>query len=136
MQLQEYDLKDVHISGANNFFADTLSRNPVGINKESQDLMRKLKEVFVAKLDLGIDMTLLKESVSSVKNQLSDPVLAKIWRKTTLHIKRVYSGLGIDMTLLKESVSSVKNQLSDPVLAKIWEDLEKDHTTYKESTHD
>jgi hypothetical protein len=43
MQLQEYDLKVLPISGANNFFADTLSRNPVGLNKESQDLMRKPK---------------------------------------------------------------------------------------------
>jgi hypothetical protein len=29
MQLQEYDLNVVHISGANNFFADTLSRKTV-----------------------------------------------------------------------------------------------------------
>jgi hypothetical protein len=33
MQLQEYDLKVEHISGVNNFFADILSRNLVGLDK-------------------------------------------------------------------------------------------------------
>jgi hypothetical protein len=79
MQLQEYDLKVVHISGANNFFADTLSRNPVGLNKESRHLVSKPKEIFVAKIDLGINKALLKELDSLAKHQLSDPVLAKIW---------------------------------------------------------
>jgi hypothetical protein len=50
MQLQEYDLKVVHISGANNFFADTLSRNPVGLDKESRGFVSKPKEIFVEKM--------------------------------------------------------------------------------------
>jgi hypothetical protein len=41
-------------------------------------LVRKRKEIFIAKLDLHIDKTLLKESGSLSKNQLSDTVLAKI----------------------------------------------------------
>jgi hypothetical protein len=39
MQLQEYDLKIVHIKGTENFFADTLSRNPE-LNRESRDLVK------------------------------------------------------------------------------------------------
>jgi hypothetical protein len=32
MQLQEYDLKIMHMKGSDNFFADTPSRNPKGLN--------------------------------------------------------------------------------------------------------
>jgi hypothetical protein len=55
MQLQEYDLRIVHISGANNLFADTLSRNPIGLSQETRDLVMKPSEIFVAKVDLGTD---------------------------------------------------------------------------------
>jgi transposase InsO family protein len=78
MQLQEYDLTVVHISGANNFFADTLSRNPVGLSRESLDLVRKPKEIFVAKIDLGLDKTLKKELASLSEHQLADPTLREI----------------------------------------------------------
>jgi hypothetical protein len=61
MQLQEYDLRIVHISVANHFFADTLSRNPVGMSKERLDPVRKPKEVLVAKIDLHADTSLEKE---------------------------------------------------------------------------
>jgi hypothetical protein len=77
MQLQEYDLTVVHISGAN-LFADTLSRNPVGLSKEGLDLVRKPKEIFVAKIDLGFDKTLKKELANLSKHQLADPTLRKI----------------------------------------------------------
>jgi hypothetical protein len=33
-QIQEYDLDIVHIKGTDNFFADALSRNPVGLRKD------------------------------------------------------------------------------------------------------
>jgi transposase InsO family protein len=78
MQLQEYDLTVVHISGANNFFADILSRNPVGLSRESLDLVRKPKEILVAKIDLGLDENLKKELASLSKHQLADPTLRKI----------------------------------------------------------
>jgi hypothetical protein len=61
MQLQEYDLTVVYISGANNYFADTLSWSPVGLSKERLDLLRKPKETAVAKIVLGLDATLNKE---------------------------------------------------------------------------
>jgi hypothetical protein len=43
--------------------------------------VRNPREIFVAKLDLGIDKTLLKELGSLAKHQLADPVLAKIREK-------------------------------------------------------
>jgi hypothetical protein len=78
MQLQEYDLTVVHISGANSFFADTLSRNPVGLSRQSLDLVRKPKVILVAKIDLGLDKNLKKELASLSEHQLADPTLRKI----------------------------------------------------------
>jgi hypothetical protein len=78
MQIQEYDLKVEHISGANNFFADTLSRNPVGLDKGNRGFVRKHKELLVAKIDFATDKTLLKELGNLSQHQLSDPVLMKI----------------------------------------------------------
>jgi hypothetical protein len=40
MQLQEYDLTVTHISGVDNFFADALSRNPIGLNSEEQYILK------------------------------------------------------------------------------------------------
>lgn len=77
MQFQEHDLKVEHISGVDNFFADALSRNPVGLNRESCDLLRKHQELLVAKIHFGIDKTLLKD-LENMSHQLSDPTLAKI----------------------------------------------------------
>jgi hypothetical protein len=45
IQLQEFDLKIVHIRGANNHFADVLSRNPIGLNQESRDQILRPNEV-------------------------------------------------------------------------------------------
>jgi hypothetical protein len=42
-QLQEYDLKIVHIKGTENFFADVLSRNPIGLSQESRDMVKNLR---------------------------------------------------------------------------------------------
>jgi hypothetical protein len=49
MQLQEYDLKIVHIKGTDNFFADTLSHNAVGLSQESHDLVMHPREISVQK---------------------------------------------------------------------------------------
>jgi hypothetical protein len=59
MQLQEFDLTIEHIKGTNNFFADILSRNPVGINKEMNQV-RGQHEFLVAKINLDIDKLLVK----------------------------------------------------------------------------
>jgi hypothetical protein len=78
MQLQEFDLKIVHFSGANNHFADVLSRNPIGLNQESRDLVLRPNEVYVRKVNLGTDKTLMKELGKLSEHQKGDPVLMKI----------------------------------------------------------
>jgi hypothetical protein len=78
MQFQDYDLKMVHIKGTDNFFADILSHNPVGLSQESRDLVMKPSEILVAKVDLGTDRTLMKELGNLSERQLGDPVLIKI----------------------------------------------------------
>jgi hypothetical protein len=78
MQLQEYDLKIVHIKGTENFFADILSHNPVGLSQESRDLVMKPSEILVAKVDPCTDRTLIKELGNLSEHQLGDPVLIKI----------------------------------------------------------
>jgi hypothetical protein len=78
MQLQEYDLKIEHIKGTENFFADALSRNPIGLSQESRDMVMKPRELCVAKLDLGTDKKLMKELSNLLEHQLGDPVLTKI----------------------------------------------------------
>jgi hypothetical protein len=75
MQLQEYDLTVTHISGAHNFFADALCRNPTGLNNEKQDILKRPKEFLVAKLDLYKDQTLRKELSSLEQHQLEVSVL-------------------------------------------------------------
>jgi hypothetical protein len=60
------------------FLADTLSRNPVGLNKESLDFVKKPREMLVAKIDLGLDKTLQKEIYDLSKQQATDPVLMEI----------------------------------------------------------
>jgi hypothetical protein len=78
MQLQEYDLKIVHIKGTDNFFADTLSRYPIGLSQESRDIALKPREIFVAKVNLGTDKKLMKELGNLSEHQRGDPVLMRI----------------------------------------------------------
>jgi hypothetical protein len=80
MQLQEYDLKIIHIKGTDNFFADTLSRNPILLSQESRYLVMKPRELLVLKVDLGIDRTLMKELGNLSERQLGDPTLKKSWK--------------------------------------------------------
>jgi hypothetical protein len=61
-----------------NFFADTLNRNPIGLSQESRDLVMKPSEIFVAKVDLGTDKTLMIELGKLSEHQLGDPLLRKI----------------------------------------------------------
>jgi hypothetical protein len=67
-----------NINGVNNFFADILSRNPVGLDKGSRKLMKRERELLVAKIDFGADKTLLKKLGNLSQHHLSDPVLTKI----------------------------------------------------------
>jgi hypothetical protein len=78
MQLQEFDLTIVHINGVNNHFADVLSRNPIGLSQESRSQVNRSNEVYVRKVNLGTDKTLMKELGNLSEHQKGDPVLMKI----------------------------------------------------------
>ncbi|PNF14204.1 hypothetical protein B7P43_G12568 [Cryptotermes secundus] len=84
MQLQEYDLQIKHISGAKNFFADVLSRNPVGLTPELRRSQQKRLEINVAKIDLGINKTIIKQLKDLVQLQQSDLTLQDIGNKVRL----------------------------------------------------
>jgi hypothetical protein len=75
LQLQEYDLQINHISGARNFFADILSRNPVGLTPELRRFQRKRQEINVAKINLEINQTVLQQMKNLQGLQQADPYL-------------------------------------------------------------
>jgi len=55
MQIQEYNLHIQHIRGADNFLADTISRNPAGLCERDTKGLFKPKELMMATINLGID---------------------------------------------------------------------------------
>ena len=57
MQLQEYDLDVVYISGSSNLLADILSRNRVGLTQQQIKAATRPKEIMIAATDLNLDPT-------------------------------------------------------------------------------
>jgi hypothetical protein len=55
MQIQEYDLEIVHIKGTDNFLADIMSRNPVGLTGKEIESMSRPREIMVSKFSLDLD---------------------------------------------------------------------------------
>jgi hypothetical protein len=78
MQLQEHNLQIKHISGAQNFFAGILSRNPTGLTPELRKLKNSKQEVLVGKVDLKIDKGIFKQLKELPRLQQRDPNLQKI----------------------------------------------------------
>jgi transposase InsO family protein len=109
MQLQEYDLEIVHIKGMENFFADTLSRNPIGLSQESRDLVIKPRELFVAKVDLGLDKTLMKQLGNLAEHQQGDPTLMKIREKVESNPTKVEGRY-----MIRDRVLYCKNDRTHP----------------------
>ena len=67
LQLQEYDLEILHIRGTENFFADIMSRNPVGLSQEQLCQMKKPKDILVASINLHLDSQ-IKEDLKKLAN--------------------------------------------------------------------
>jgi hypothetical protein len=80
MQIQEYDLDIVHIKGTDKFFADALSRIPVGLTEEGLNQRVRPKDIFVSAIDLNLDPNLKKELRDLAKHQLQDPKINEIRR--------------------------------------------------------
>jgi hypothetical protein len=81
MQLQEYDLTIKHIKGTENFFADALSRNPIGLSKEEQNSLKGSREISIAKISIYTDKRLSEELKYLNLRQLEDSVLSNIREK-------------------------------------------------------
>ncbi|KDQ71468.1 hypothetical protein L798_14128, partial [Zootermopsis nevadensis] len=79
MQIQEYDLKIKHISGASNFLADTISRNPAGLSESAVKELSGPRGMMVA-LDFGIDSTVGRKLRDLAVYQANDPKISKIMR--------------------------------------------------------
>jgi hypothetical protein len=109
MQLQEYNLNVIHISGANNFLADALSRNPTGLREEDRGLVRKPREILIAKIDLLVDKNLKKELDNLDQHQSSDPKL----RELRTRLERDPATVN-DRYLLKNDILYSKNDKAHP----------------------
>jgi hypothetical protein len=93
LQLQEYDLQINHISGAKNFFADALSRNPVGLTPELRKFQRKRQEINVAKIQLDINQSVLQQMKNLQGLQQADPHLQEIIAKFKLNRTNMLSSI-------------------------------------------
>jgi hypothetical protein len=72
MQIQEYNLHIQHTKGADNFFADMISRNPVVLCE------RDTKELMVAAINLGIDDSVEKSLRDLTVFQAQDNRIKKL----------------------------------------------------------
>jgi hypothetical protein len=58
-----------------NFFADILSRNPVGLTPELRRFQRKRQEINVAKINFEINQTVIQQMKNLQGLQQADPYL-------------------------------------------------------------
>jgi hypothetical protein len=78
MQLQEYDLDVVYISGYSNWLADILSRNRVGLTQQQIKAATRPKEIMIAATDLNLDPTVKEKLKNVARYQREDPHVQKI----------------------------------------------------------
>jgi hypothetical protein len=109
MQLQEYDLTINHIKGTENFFADTLSRNPTNLSKEERHVLKGAQEILVAKVDIYNDQTLKEELKRLEFHHSNDPVLRSIKEKLKEDTIKFQ-----DKYMIREHILYCKNQHNYP----------------------
>jgi hypothetical protein len=78
--IQEYDLTVVHIAGTKNHFADILSRNPAGLTLEQVNALKRPQEIIIARIDLGLDVSIRRDIRNLASIQERDPNLQEIRR--------------------------------------------------------
>jgi hypothetical protein len=109
MQMQEHNLHVKHISGANNCFADTLSRHPGGLNECEIRELSKSKGVMVAAVNLDID--------PSVKRYLKDLSNYQAGHKKIQGLVQAVKRNGVnpgEKFLVKDDVLFIKDGLNYP----------------------
>jgi hypothetical protein len=109
MQIQEYDLDIVHIKGTDNFFADALSRHPVGLTEEGLNQLVRPKDILVSAINLNLDPNLKKELRDLAKHQLEDPRIHEIRRSL-----EVGTPTGIEKFMLRNGVLYCKDDRMHP----------------------
>jgi hypothetical protein len=80
LQLQEYDLRVKHISGAKNFFADTISRNPAGMSQKEINQLSRPRGIVVSAVDLGVDSSAVRKLRELDVLQARDPKISETIR--------------------------------------------------------
>jgi hypothetical protein len=83
MALQGYDIEIAHISGTENYFADSLSRNPAGLTPEQISSLTKPRELLIAALKLNGDGGVTRELKLLAQHQASDPELQAIRKQAS-----------------------------------------------------
>jgi hypothetical protein len=81
LQLQEYDLDIQYIKGTDNFFADVLSRNPVGLEPKDLQQLRKPRDIVVAPIKLYLDTQIKEDLKRLAEFQSRDRRVEKIKQK-------------------------------------------------------
>jgi hypothetical protein len=86
MQIQEYDLEIVHIKGTDNFLADIMNLNPVGLTGKESESMRRPREIMVKKSSLDLDPDVRKAlknlSVQETQDRRIEAIKPKLARTT------------------------------------------------------
>jgi hypothetical protein len=80
LQLQEYNLRVKHISGAKNFFADTISRNLAGMSQREFNRVTRPQGIVVSAVDLEVDSSVGRKVRGLHIIQAKDPKLSEIIR--------------------------------------------------------
>jgi transposase InsO family protein len=109
LQLQEYDLNIIHIKGSDNFLADALSRNPVGLTQEQINRIGRPKDVLVSAINLNQDPNLKEVLKDLAKHQSSDLRIQEIKQKLATTLPSVQNKF-----MLRNDVLYCKDTLSYP----------------------
>jgi len=78
IELQQYDIQARHITGANNYLADVLSRKPAGLTDIELRDLRQPANLVVHTVNLNIDPSVKHELKKLAAHQAADQRLARI----------------------------------------------------------
>jgi hypothetical protein len=109
MQMQEYNLHVKHFSGAKNFFADTLSRHPGGLNERDIKELSMPKEIMVVAINLDINPSVERYLGDLSKYQAADKKIQELIQA----VKQNEVNPG-ERFLVKDGVLFIKDNLKYP----------------------
>jgi hypothetical protein len=95
--------------GSDNYFADALSRNPVGLCQESRDIAMKPRGLFVAKVEVGADSTLMRELGNLSGHQRGDPAIMRLREKLEGNLQEIQGKY-----MIRDDTLYSRNDRTDP----------------------